>query len=145
CGYGLADLLIHRSTGAELVLIDIEANDQRHFGFRDEGAAYADLAKARAFLEANGVDSAAITTRNLRHESLTDLRKVQLAVSFLSCGFHYPVSTYADFFEQQVTKSGAVILDLRERFDELAALARFGRITILDDSRRNSALVLMEK
>ena len=145
CGYGLADLLFHRATGAEIVLIDTEENAHRHFGFQDEGAAYADLAKARAFLEANGVDGAAIRTVNPSRESLSSVRKVHLAVSLLSCGFHFPVSTYSEFFDQQVTKTGAVILTLRKRFDELAALARLGRITILDESRPNSSLVVMEK
>ena len=145
CGYGLADLLFHRATGAEMVLIDTEENAHRHFGFQDEGAAYADLAKARAFLEANGVDGASIRTVNPSQESLSSLRKVNLAVSLLSCGFHFPVSTYGKFFDQNVTKTGAVILTLRKRFDELAALARLGRITVLDDSRPNSSLVVMEK
>lgn len=145
CGYGLADLLIHRATGAEILLIDTEENDHRHFGFEHEGAAYANLNKARAFLEANGVDGAAITTLNPHRNSLSELRKVNLAVSLLSCGFHYPVATYSEFFDQRVMKSGAVILTLRERFDELATLARLGRITVLDDSRPNSSLVLMEK
>lgn len=145
CGYGLVDLLFHRATGADMVLIDTEENDHRHFGFQPEGAAYADLAKARAFLEANGVGSAAITTLNPHKDSLSDLRKVNLAVSLLSCGFHFPVATYSAFFEEQVTKTGAVILTLRERFDELAELARLGRITILDNSRPKSSLVLMDK
>lgn len=145
CGYGLVDLLIHRATGAEIVLIDTEQNEHRHFGFQDEGAAYADLSKARAFLEANGVDSAAITTLNPLHDPLSKLRKVNLAISLLSCGFHFPVSTYGAFFDQQITKNGAVILNMRKRFEELAELARLGRITILDDTRPSSSMVLMEK
>ncbi|HMO08767.1 MAG TPA: class I SAM-dependent methyltransferase, partial [Paracoccaceae bacterium] len=55
CGYAFFDLFLARDLGTDLLLIDLESNDRRHFGFQAEGAAYASLAVARALLEANGV------------------------------------------------------------------------------------------
>lgn len=127
CGYGLLDLFIARDLGAEVVLIDIEANARRHFGFEAEGAAYTSLATARALLEANGVAREGITTLNPAREPLAAAGTVDVALSLLSCGFHYPVDAYLDFFAGQVRAGGAIVLDLRERtadrqLDRLAAL-----------------------
>lgn len=145
CGYGLADLMIYRATGAQLQLIDIEENENRHFGFAEEGSAYADLAKARAFLEGNGVPGAAIATCNPKRERLDDLPRCDLAISLLSCGFHYPVEIYMDFFTHRVKPGGAIVLTLRERATQEDSLAGLGRLTRLDWGRKGAALVLVEK
>lgn len=133
CGYGLFDLFLARDLGARVVLIDIEANARRHFGFAAEGAAYTSLATARALLQANGVTPDRIVTLNPEREPLAAAGQVDLAVSFLSCGFHYPVDGYLDFLGGQVRPGGALILDLRERTADrqLAALAPLGRIETL--------------
>lgn len=113
CGYAFFDLFLARDYGAELVLIDLEENDARHFGLQEEGAAYTSLAVARRFLEANGVPGDRIRTLNPAQEAADGVTDVDLAISFLSCGFHYPVSTYETFFRDSVSPDGAIILDLR--------------------------------
>jgi SAM-dependent methyltransferase len=113
CGYALFDLFAARDTGAELVLIDLEENEHRHFGFANEGAAYSNLGVARKMLEANGVAPGAIATLNPLRDDLAAVVPVDLAVSFLSCGFHFPVSTYAPFFHENVASGGAIMVDLR--------------------------------
>lgn len=113
CGYALLDLFLYRDCAPDLVLIDIEANEGRHFGFAEEGAAYTSLAVARAFLTANGVPDDRIATVNPTRDDLGALPAVDLAMSIASCGFHYPVGTYMDFFRGSVTPGGTVLLDLR--------------------------------
>jgi len=116
CGYAMWDLFAHRDLGCDLVLIDIEANSHRHFGFAEEGAAYTDLGVAKAFLAANGVAAAQIMPLNPNRDDLAaKAGRIDLAVSFTSCGFHYPVSAYLDFFRDQVAPQGAVLLDLRSK------------------------------
>lgn len=133
CGYALFDLFLARELGSELLLIDLEQNEHRHFGFRDEGAAYSSLTVARRLLEENGIAPAAITTLNPRDQAPATAGPVDLAVSFLSCGFHYPVDLYLTFLEQAVTPDGAAIFDLRESSaaEQAAKLARLGRLTDL--------------
>ncbi|ATG40425.1 hypothetical protein [Phaeobacter piscinae] len=114
CGYGFIDLFIARDFQPALTLIDLESNDATHFGFHAEGAAYSSLATARAFLLANGVAAEAVTTLNPGREEATRTTEVDLALSLLSCGFHYPANTYAQFWGKSVTKDGAIILDLRD-------------------------------
>lgn len=113
CGYALFDLFAARDTEADFILIDLEQNTRRHFGFADEGAAYSNLRTARLLLEANGVDLGRITTINPSQQSIAAVGVVDMAVSFLACGFHFPVSSYDTFFEDQVRPGGTIMLDLR--------------------------------
>ncbi|MEN8893951.1 class I SAM-dependent methyltransferase [Planktotalea arctica] len=113
CGYALFDLFLAKEYDSKLALIDIESNDNRHFGFKDSGAAYSSLANASKFLAANGVKKSAIKTFNPEADDLSKLSKLDYAFSFISCGFHYPWSTYEDFFKHNVAPDGRIILDIR--------------------------------
>lgn len=133
CGYALFDLFVARDSKATVLLIDIEQNERRHFGYAEEGAAYANLEIARRFLEANGIAAKRIETLNPEREDLTAAKPVDLAISFLSCGFHYPASTYATYFKDSVTAGGAVMLDLRAATAaaQLATLEGLGTVSDL--------------
>lgn len=133
CGYAMFDLFAAQDIGCDLLLIDLESNQQRHFGFADEGSAYSSLKVARQLLVDNGVEERRITTLNPRSQEPETAEPVDLAVSFLSCGFHYPVDLYLPFLEKAVAPQGAAIFDLRKRTaDEQAAkLERFGSLTDL--------------
>lgn len=131
CGYALFDLLFWRDFGGRLVLIDIESNEERHFGYTERGAAYSNLEVARRFLESNGVASEDIAIINPQTTPEATLPSVELAVSFLSCGYHYPASTYRDYFEATVGGGGSVILDLRRKTaaEQGAVLRDFADLT----------------
>jgi len=133
CGYAFFDLFAWRMWGADLLLIDLEETDDRHFGFQAQGAAYSDLAVARRLLETNGVPASSITTLNPRAISPETAVPVDMAVSFLSCGFHYPVDSYMEFFCRCVRPGGLIVLDLRSRRaeDQLAQLQEFGSVAFL--------------
>jgi SAM-dependent methyltransferase len=127
CGYAMFDLFVARDFGTDLLLIDLESNERRHFGFQEQGAAYSSLSVARAFLVANGVADGAVQTLNPLEEKAELAGPVDMAVSFLSCGFHYPIGTYMPFFAQALVPGGAVIVDLRaatatEQAAEMSAL-----------------------
>ncbi len=114
CGYAFFGLFAARQLKSKLLLIDLESNERRHFGFQKEGAAYSSLVRAQEMLVANGVAAKDIHTLNPEKDEVMKAGKVDLAVSFLSCGFHYPVSLYEAFFKTSVSAKGGVIIDLRE-------------------------------
>jgi SAM-dependent methyltransferase len=130
CGYAFFDLFLARDTKATVLLIDIEQNSRRHFGFAAEGAAYSNLSIARRLLEVNGISAKRIETLNPVRDDLTAAKPVDLAVSFLSCGFHYPVSSYASYFRDGVVPGGKILLDLRAAAadEQLADLQRLGKV-----------------
>ncbi len=147
CGYAFFDLFAARDLGVTVVLIDLEANEHRHFGFHEEGAAYSSLAKARALLEANGVATANITTVNPRDVPPETIVPVDLAVSFLSCGFHDPVDSYLPFVDKAVMPGGAAIFDLRGRTlaAQSAKLARFGTLSDLESPPKARRVLLRKE
>lgn len=133
CGYAFFDLFLAQDFGCRLVLIDLEQSGHRHFGYENEGAAYSNLDVARAFLTMNGVDDADIDTRNPGRDDLGDIDGLDYALSFISCGFHYPWHTYRDFFARALRPGGMTILDVRRRVsgDARAEMAKMGRVKIV--------------
>lgn len=141
CGYAFFDLFMAKSFGNDVVLIDIEQNEHRHFGFADEGAAYTSLTTATQMLEANGISPDRITAINPEKQDLGKVAPVDLATSFVSCGYHYPYETYMDFFKSGVTDDGAILLDLRRRKAEagIRGLSVLGEVTQLEEAAYGSA------
>jgi SAM-dependent methyltransferase len=133
CGYAFFDLFLARDLEPELLLIDLESNERRHFGFQAEGAAYSSLERARRLLRDNRVAAGRIRTLNPRDTAPETAGPVDLAVSFLSCGFHYPVDAYLPFLDRALAPGGAAIFDLRmATADRQAAqLAAFGPLSEL--------------
>lgn len=141
CGYAIFDLFVWQDFQSTLTLIDIETTSERHFGFRKTGAAYTNLATAKSFLIENGVPEADVTLRNPNTDDLSQDAPCDLAVSFFSCGFHYPVQTYLDFFRTNIAERGSVILDLRTKRADPAirALEDLGDVSVIADAARGSA------
>lgn len=133
CGYGFFDVFAARELGCDIVLIDIEENENRHFGYRMSGSAYSNLGVAKEFALANGVKKKAVTIINPNNEDLTKVKPVDLAVSFMSCGFHYPVNTYMDYFRDGVTADGHLIIDLRaaRHEEQVETLSQLGALDVL--------------
>jgi SAM-dependent methyltransferase len=144
CGYGLFDLFLARDLKADVVLIDLESNERKHFGFQEEGAAYSSLVRAKALLRSNGVLAKQITTLNPRRKAPETIKPVDLVVSFLSCGFHYPVDLYLPFLDHALRPGGAAIFDLRESSAtaQAEALAQFGEVTDLDGPPKTRRVLL---
>lgn len=133
CGYGFVDLFVAKEYGCDIILIDLETNDQKHFGFQAQGAAYTSLKTAKNFLVKNGVPERQVTILNPEKDGLAAVKNIDLAMSLLSCGFHYPVSTYSDFWAKSVMESGSIILDLRNAKMEaqLSELIHIGSVRAL--------------
>lgn len=134
CGYAFFDLFLAQDFDCTLTLIDLETSDERHFGFEESGAAYSNLDVAAAFLNKNGIAKKRIKTLNPAEKPVDRIRDQDLVMSFISCGFHYPWSTYAAFFRDAVPAGGRIILDIRRRTLErtLAELTALGEVRELD-------------
>lgn len=141
CGYALFDLFLAKEYKSKLALIDLESNDVRHFGFKESGAAYSSLAKAKQFLMDNGVQQDDITTYNPKTDDLSAIRKLDYAFSFISCGYHYPLSTYEAFFMDSVADDGHIIVDIRAHTlgETMLEVSRYGFTRALVKAANNSA------
>lgn len=141
CGYAMFDLFLALDYECKLNLIDLEANEHRHFGFETEGAAYSSLASAKKLLVDNGISSRKIQTLNPEIDALEALKKLDYAFSFISCGYHYPWHTYRDFFLNSVTRTGRVIIDIRAKTlgNTMLELSEIGYVRSLQKAANNSA------
>ena len=141
CGYALFDLFLAQDYDCKLNLIDLESNENRHFGFESEGAAYSSLASAKKLLTDNGISARRIKTLNPEKDAVDKLKKLDYAFSFISCGFHYPWTTYRDFFLNSVDATGRIIIDIRAK--TLAAtmieLSEIGYVRAVEKAAANSA------
>ena len=144
CGYAFADLILYQRYRSELVLIDIEESNERHFGFADSGAGYANLAKAKSFLEKNGVPSEKITILNPKAEKVSGIGKVDFAVSLASCGFYYPTTTYQDFFQNQINAGGGIVLDIRKGSGGISIMKSFGNVKVLAKHAKYSTILTLK-
>ena len=142
CGYALADLFLYRRYECDLVLIDIEESGDRHFGFAAEGAGYTSLETARAFLIANGVPEERITLVNPKLTDPAEAGMADLAISLISCGYHYPVGTYEALFRDQIAPGGAIVLDIRKGSGGIAQMKAFGAVEILDRQPKHSKILV---
>jgi len=141
CGYALFDMFLAKEYDSKLALINLESNDNRHFGFKDSGAAYSSLANIETFLKANGVKKGKVKTYNPETDDLSKIKKLDYAFSFISCGYHYPLSTYHQFFRDSVGKNGRIIVDIRSHTlgDTMLEVSDLGFTRALVKAANNSA------
>ncbi len=141
CGYAFFDLFLTRDFDTDLILIDLENNENRHFGFEAEGAAYSNLGVTEKFLTDNGVNAKKIKTVNPEKIDVTTIKDIDYAFSFISCGYHYPWQTYRDFFVESVARDGRIILDIRSHTlaDAMLELSEIGYIRAVEKAANNSA------
>lgn len=148
CGYALFDYFLWRDQQASLILIDLEETKERHFGFKPMGAAYSSLSVAKRFLTDNGVPEDQVHCVNPQQSDVMSIEAVDLATSFISCGFHYPVQTYDTFFQNSIREGGGIILDIRKAklSGERPFLDTLGQVTTLVDAAYgNAARMLVQK
>lgn len=141
CGYALFDLFLAKEFETDLVLIDLETNENRHFGFKSEGAAYSSLSATKTLLIDNGVPAKAIKTVNPETVDVTKFKKLDYAFSFISCGYHYPWHTYRDFFLKSVADDGRIIIDIRAHTlgDAMLEMSEVGYVRAVAKAANNSA------
>jgi hypothetical protein len=139
CGHALIDLLFWRKYGCHVHLVDIERTDATHHDYRNTGAGYASLESARKFLTVNGVPADAITTTNPQRETLHD-SDVDLILSMISAGFHYPISTYTDFALNSLRSGGVLMFDARDGTGQETQLSGFDRVDVVGVGQKSKKL-----
>ncbi len=145
CGVGGIDVLLHRHYGTpRLYLVDrTHMSDKVYYGFADRGAFYNCFDATRRLLTGNRVPEGDLRFREVGEECRLDIPEaVDLVVSLISWGFHYPVPVYADQVLALLRPGGRVILDVRKGTDGRAQLeARFARVTVISETRKKERVV----
>ncbi len=84
--------------------------------FKDSGAFYNSLEIAQTTLVENGVPEDRISLIEASEDGRIDLEdeSIDLVISTISWGFHYPVSTYLDSVHRILSENGSLIIDVRD-------------------------------
>lgn len=145
CGVGGIDVLLHRHYGTpRLYLVDrTQTSDRVYYGFETRGAFYNSLEATRRLLLTNGVPEPALRFREVGDECRLDIPEaVDLVISLISWGFHYPVTVYADQVRALLRPGGRVILDVRKGTDGVAQLRdRFPSVTTISETPKKERVV----
>ena len=119
CGVAGIDVALHRHYAVQppqFRLLDKSAVSERVFyDFHAAAAFYNSLEAASRVLTSNGVAEAAIQRFEANEQNTIPLGdgSVDLVISLISWGFHYPVATYLREAARVLAPGGAMILDVR--------------------------------
>ncbi len=116
CGMAGIDVLLYRHYDKpRLVLLDGDGQVENHedkINFHPEGMKpFNDMAAMKELLSANAVDLEQVFTLPIGYEGASS--RIDLCISLLSWGWHYPVNTYLDLVCRCMRPGGRLILDLR--------------------------------
>ena len=120
CGIGGIDALLYehygRSNDLCFYLLDrTQQDEQIGYGYRNRADFYNSFDVTREFLNSNGVPEQSLVTLEAREDADIDLRgPVDLVISLISWGFHYPVATYLDR-SYELLKPGGRLISIYER------------------------------
>lgn len=115
CGLAGIDYFIAiNNPSAEITLLDkSEMTLPIYYGYQKQGAFYNSMELAEEFLKINGVNNRInILTPELYISHSHEL-EFDAIISLISCGFHYPVSTYINAICNSISIGGIVIMDIR--------------------------------
>jgi SAM-dependent methyltransferase len=120
CGVGGIDVLLHRhyhhNPMTEFYLLDkTSVNKNVYYHYEKRGAFYNSLDVAKDLLRQNAISKSQIHLLDVKSDySIKIPTRVDLVISLISWGFHYPVSTYVDQVYNVMNKGGHLIMDIRK-------------------------------
>jgi SAM-dependent methyltransferase len=115
CGFAKTSELFQKKYGSELYLLESDIGNspgQRigKWGTAESFQWYLPIERLKQAWDDQGMTYTLVDGANLQVPA--DV-KFDLVYSWLSCGFHYPVSTYRDFIKQHTTADSIIIMDFR--------------------------------
>jgi len=132
-GAGLGGIDIYLAghyQNAALYLLDRSESNKTTPGFSPSHGFYNSFDSAREVLTSKGVRKE--QGHFLTPEQLHTLpQKVDIVLSLFSCGFHYPISTYQNVFEDCLEGGGTVILDIRKGTGQKEEAQKLGNIFVI--------------
>lgn len=146
CGVAGIDLFLaehYADHNVEVILLDkSEISDDLYYLFERTPAFYNSLSIAKQLLVANGVAEESVTLLEVNDDNTIEVdRKIDLVLSLISWGFHYPVDTYLSQVHELLSDHGVLILDVRKGTNGTDLIAQqFTRYEIILDARKHQRI-----
>lgn len=125
CGIGGIDVLLSKCYGnPKLLLMDkSEISKKIHYGYHGTGASYNSFKATYDLMDANYIINYKLI--DVSTGKLPVFENVDLIVSLLSCGYHYPLDEYLDYIETVLSEDGTLIIDCRQKTDGITILSQY--------------------
>lgn len=122
-----------------------------YYGHQPVACFYNNLDYTRELLTMNGINTKSISTISVcdttqeTNKALLKLPKMDLIVSIISMGFHYPVTTYLDSVHELLNEGGLFCFHCRTLQNFLALQNRFTIVHPSLDKIKDGCLVMCKK
>ncbi len=151
CGVGGIDALLFehykRDPSLDFFLLDKSDMSRKVFyGFKDKGAFYNSLDVAQRLLADNGIGRKKIHPREVGADGQVEMPDdLDLVVSLISWGYHYPLSTYLQRVHGSLRAGGHLILDLRRGVEEPEQLEPlFSKVDVVVQTETKNRVVAVK-
>lgn len=148
CGLGGINLKISKNykDKIKIILYDKSVIDKKiYYNFKSKGAFYNSLKLAKAFLNLNGISKSNMISIEYNKNNIIPIdHKVDIVISLLSWGFHYPIGTYIDQIKNILSNKGVLILDIRRGeggMEELKGCFNIDPIVIRKTDKYNRIII----
>jgi len=142
CGLAGIDIFFHRhyqDKSPVFYLLDKTYTEGNvYYGFKSKGAFYNSLKMAQTMLINNGLSFKNIHTLEANKNNDINIDcKIDLVISLISWGFHYPVDIYLDRVYNLLNNSGLIILDTRKKTNGIETLKKkFKKVFIIMEKEK---------
>lgn len=147
CGIAGINIFIQKHYNNEdlkFYLLDKSAvEDNVFYLFNARGAFYNSLDLARDTLMSSGIkkQNIALLEANEKND-ISVAGSLDLIISLISWGFHYPIATYLDRVHEILSEKGRLIIDVRKETDGLDLLkSRFSNVQIIEETTTRQRVV----
>jgi SAM-dependent methyltransferase len=151
CGVAGIDVLLYGFYGTQRPSVHLldrtRTAEQIRYGFRERASFYNSLEVAKLLLESNGVPSERVDLLEATDSNEVRVnRPLDLVISLLSWGFHYPIETYLDKVYGCLADGGRLILDVRRGTGGMDLLRRaFGNSSIIDEGKKHDRALFVKE
>ena len=123
----------------ELFLFDADSKSTDiKYGFLDKPSVYNSLYATDKMMRVNNVKNYFIMNTKNRFPLIFNL---DIIISTLSYGYHYPVETYLEKINQILSKNGVLIIDIRENTDGIKKVGKiFPYIDIISNYNKSARI-----
>jgi SAM-dependent methyltransferase len=149
CGIAGIDILLYRHYGCssklDFFLLDkTEINKNVYYNLEKEATFYNSLQAAKLMLWSNGIDEKNIHLMSVTPDYQINVSNIDLVISLISWGFHYPISVYLNKVYDLLNWGGQLILDVRKGSngeDELRQKFKKVELIVEDDKKFRFSLI----
>ncbi len=138
CGLGRMSVYINQMIGGRTHYILADSNGRPKgikFGWDPPRAFYNDLGATAEFCELNGLENFEIF--DLAHRDIIELLPVDMVMSFLAVGFHFPIEDYIDKLIQITKTGGTMIFGIRKgAYTDQAFAKYFEKVVLIPQDQR---------